>query len=92
MKSENLSRRMILKSGLVACVGACSLEAIAKGAEEVKKAIEAKKQIPVGLQLWTVREECKKDFFRSPQAIKFTISFRQSITIIRDMPKSSQVV
>ena len=62
MKSENLSRRTILKSGLVACVGACSLEAIAKGAEEVKKAIEAKKQIPVGLQLWTVREECKKDF------------------------------
>jgi sugar phosphate isomerase/epimerase len=62
MKSQNLSRRMILKSGLVACVGACSLEAIAKGAEEVKKAVEAKKQIPVGLQLWTVREECKKDF------------------------------
>jgi sugar phosphate isomerase/epimerase len=57
-----MSRRTILKSGLVACVGACSLEAIAKGAEEVKKAIEAKKQIPVGLQLWTVREECKKDF------------------------------
>jgi len=28
---------MILKSGLAACVGACSLEAIAKGAEEVKK-------------------------------------------------------
>ena len=62
MRSENLSRRMILKSGLVACVGACSLEAIAKGAEEVKKVMEAKKQIPVGLQLWTVREECKKDF------------------------------
>ena len=53
---------MILKSGLVACVGACSLEAIAKGAEEVKKVMDAKKQIPVGLQLWTVREECKKDF------------------------------
>jgi sugar phosphate isomerase/epimerase len=62
MKSENLSRRTILKSGLVACVGACSLEAIAKGAEEVKKAVEAKKEIPVGLQLWTVRDECKKDF------------------------------
>ena len=57
-----MSRRTILKSGLVACVGACSLEAIAKGAEEVKKAMEAKKEIPVGLQLWTVREECKKDF------------------------------
>ena len=62
MKSENLSRRMILKSGLVACAGVCSLDAIAKGAEEVKKAIEAKKEIPVELQLWTVREECKKDF------------------------------
>jgi sugar phosphate isomerase/epimerase len=62
MKSENLSRRMILKSGLAACAGACSLEAIAKGAEEVKKVIESKKEIPVGLQLWTVREECKKDF------------------------------
>jgi sugar phosphate isomerase/epimerase len=53
---------MVLKSGLVACVGACSLEAIAKGAEEVKKAIESKKEIPVGLQLWTVRAECAKDF------------------------------
>jgi sugar phosphate isomerase/epimerase len=53
---------MILKSGLVACAGICSLEAIAKGAEEVKKAIEAKKEIPVGLQLWTVRTECAKDF------------------------------
>ncbi|MGD0572743.1 MAG: sugar phosphate isomerase/epimerase [Sedimentisphaerales bacterium] len=62
MKIENLSRRTILKSGLVACAGICSLEAIAKGAEEMKKAIEAKKQLPVGLQLWTVREECKKDF------------------------------
>ena len=62
MKSENLSRRMVLKSGLVACAGVCSLEAIAKGAEEVKKAIEAKKEMPVGLQLWTVRTECAKDF------------------------------
>ena len=58
MKSENLSRRMILKSGLVACAGVCSLEALAKGAEEMKKAIEAKKEIPVGLQLWTVKAEC----------------------------------
>ncbi len=62
MKSENLSRRTILKSGLVACAGICSLEAIAKGAEEMKKAVEAKKEIPVGLQLWTVRTECAKDF------------------------------
>ncbi len=62
MKIENLSRRMILKSGLVACAGICSLEAIAKGAEEMKKAVEAKKEIPVGLQLWTVRTECAKDF------------------------------
>ncbi len=53
---------MILKSGLVACAGVCSLEAIAKGAEEVKKIMEAKKEIPVGLQLWTVRTECEKDF------------------------------
>ena len=35
---------MILKSGLVACAGVCSLEAIAKGAEEVKKAMEGKKE------------------------------------------------
>jgi sugar phosphate isomerase/epimerase len=28
----------------------------------MKKAVEAKKQIPVGLQLWTVRAECAKDF------------------------------
>jgi inosose dehydratase len=52
MKSENLSRRMILKSGLVACAGICSLEAIAKGAEEMKKAIEAKKEIPVGASIY----------------------------------------
>ena len=65
MKSENLSRRMILKSGLVACAGICSLEAIAKGAEEMKKAIEAKKEIPVGLQLWTVRSRMRKGFPRN---------------------------
>jgi len=65
MKSKNVSRRMILKSGLFACAGACSLQAIAKGAEEVNKMAEAKKaikEIPVGLQLWTVRTECAKDF------------------------------
>ncbi|MGA2172471.1 MAG: sugar phosphate isomerase/epimerase [Sedimentisphaerales bacterium] len=65
MKSENLSRRMILKSGLVACAGVCSLEAIVKGAEEVNKmevAKKANKEIPIGLQMWTVRTECAKDF------------------------------
>lgn len=59
MKSDNMSRRMILKSGLAACAGAYSIEAIAKGAEEMEK---AKKGLPVGLQLWTVRTECAKDF------------------------------
>jgi sugar phosphate isomerase/epimerase len=59
MNRKDVSRRVILKSGLAACAGIYSLEAIAKGAEEVKK---AKKEIPVGLQLWTVRTECAKDF------------------------------
>ncbi len=59
MKSDNVSRRMILKSGLAACAGIYSIEAIVKGAEEVEK---AKKGLPVGLQLWTVRTECAKDF------------------------------
>lgn len=59
MNRKNVSRRTILKSGLAACAGVYSLEAIAKGAEEMKK---AKKEIPVGLQLYTVRKECEKDF------------------------------
>ncbi len=59
MNKKNVSRRTILKSGLAACAGVYSLEAIAKGAEEMKK---AKKELPVGLQLYTVRKECEKDF------------------------------
>ena len=71
MKSnkQNISRRTILKSGLAACAGICSLETsdfafaasdkLAKGAEEVKM---AKRQLPVGLQLWSVRTECARDF------------------------------
>ncbi len=59
MNRNNISRRVILKSGLAACAGIYSLEAIAKGVEELNK---AKKEIPVGLQLWTVRTECAKDF------------------------------
>jgi sugar phosphate isomerase/epimerase len=59
MNSKNVSRRTILKSGLAACAGVYSLEAIAKGAEEMNK---AKKEIPVGLQMWTVRKDCEKDF------------------------------
>lgn len=59
MKSENLSRRMILKSGLAVLVGGCALKTTPK---EEEKMVAAKHGIPVGLQLWTVREECKKDF------------------------------
>lgn len=59
MKSENLSRRMILKSGLAVLVGGCALQTTPKGEEKMGA---AKHNIPVGLQLWTVREECKKDF------------------------------
>jgi len=65
MKSENVSRRAILKSGLAACAGVYALGKIAKGAEDVNKiteVIKVKKEIPVGLQLWTVRAECAKDF------------------------------
>jgi sugar phosphate isomerase/epimerase len=59
MKSENLSRRMILKSGLVLFVGGCASQAAKKG-EKMTGA--PKRDIPVGLQLWTVRKECEKDF------------------------------
>jgi sugar phosphate isomerase/epimerase len=62
---NNLSRRGILKTGLAACAGILSLDKVAKGAEEVNKPAEVKKaikEIPVGLQLWTVRTECAKDF------------------------------
>jgi sugar phosphate isomerase/epimerase len=59
MKSENLSRRMILKSGLAVLVGGCALQKTPKGEE---KMAAAKGGIPVGLQLWTVRTECAKDF------------------------------
>jgi sugar phosphate isomerase/epimerase len=66
MKNINsLSRRGIIKSGLAACAGILSFDKIAKGAEEVNKPAEVKKaikEIPVGLQLWTVRTECAKDF------------------------------
>jgi len=62
MKDQNLSRRMILKSGLFACVGACSIDKIAKGAEDMNKMTKPLKEIPVGLQLYSVRDECKKDF------------------------------
>jgi len=50
---------MILKSGLVLFVGGCASQITPKGE---KKMGAAKRDIPVGLQLWTVREECKKDF------------------------------
>jgi sugar phosphate isomerase/epimerase len=62
MSNKNVSRRVILKSGLAACAGIYSFETFAKGAEEVNKMAETKKVIPVGLQLWTVRTECAKDF------------------------------
>jgi len=65
MKSGSVSRRTILKSGLAACAGIYSMESIAKAAEEVNKMAELKKkykQLPVGLQLYTVRKECEKDF------------------------------
>ena len=59
MNSKNVSRRMILKSGLVVLVGGCSLQTDKKGEEKMGA---AKRDIPVGLQLWTVRTECAKDF------------------------------
>jgi sugar phosphate isomerase/epimerase len=62
MKSNNLSRRGILKSGLAACAGICSFETLVQAAEEVNQMACAKKVMPVGLQLWTVRKECEKDF------------------------------
>ncbi len=59
MNGKNVSRRIILKSGLAVLIGGCSLQATKKGEEEMRA---AKRDIPVGLQLWTVRTECAKDF------------------------------
>jgi sugar phosphate isomerase/epimerase len=50
---------MILKSGLAVFVGGCVLQTTQKGGEKMGA---AKHNIPVGLQLWTVRTECAKDF------------------------------
>jgi sugar phosphate isomerase/epimerase len=59
MNGKNLSRRVILKSGLAVFVGGCALQTTSKEGEQMKT---AKREIPVGLQLWTVRTECAKDF------------------------------
>jgi sugar phosphate isomerase/epimerase len=59
MSGSNLSRRTILKSGLLLFVGGCASQATKKG-EKIMGASKCK--IPVGLQLWTVRAECAKDF------------------------------
>jgi sugar phosphate isomerase/epimerase len=58
MNGKNLSRRMILKSGLAVFVGGCALQTGKEGGQMKT----AKRDIPVGLQLWTVRAECAKDF------------------------------
>jgi sugar phosphate isomerase/epimerase len=50
---------MILKSGLAVFIGGCALQTTQKGGEKMGA---AKRNIPVGLQLWTVRTECAKDF------------------------------
>ena len=50
---------MILKSGLAVFVGGCALQTTKKGEEKMGA---AKREIPVGLQLWTVKAECAKDF------------------------------
>lgn len=59
MNRNDVSRRMILKSGLAVFVGGCALQTTTKEGKQMKI---AKCGIPVGLQLWTVRTECAKDF------------------------------
>jgi sugar phosphate isomerase/epimerase len=59
MNGKNLSRRVILKSGLAVFIGGCALQTTRKEGGQMKT---AKRDIPVGLQLWTVRTECAKDF------------------------------
>jgi sugar phosphate isomerase/epimerase len=59
MGIENLSRRTILKSGLLLFVGGCASQTTQKGEKTMGT---SKCKIPLGLQLYTVREECKKDF------------------------------
>lgn len=61
---QNLSRRRFLKStAALAAVGAVAPQTL--GAEKMKK----EKTIPVGVQLWSVRKECEKDFPKTIEAV-----------------------
>jgi len=60
---QKLSRRYFLKSS----AAAAALSALPKFAEAEK--MKKSKKIPIGLQLWSVREECKKDFATTLDAV-----------------------
>ncbi len=62
-KSLYVSRRHFfhLSAGTVLTAGL--------GCDSVKNILGIKKSIPVGLQLYSVRSECKKDFFKTIEAV-----------------------
>jgi len=53
----NLSRRQVIKGGL----GAAGLYCILPGSTDAAEAEQAKRTIPVGSQLYSVRKDCEKD-------------------------------
>ncbi len=57
-KSPNLSRRTFLKTTTASIAAAC---AVGSGCDGQLKLGKSKRNIPVGLQLYSVRTECQKD-------------------------------
>ena len=62
--SPNLSRRTFLKTSAVSVAAAC---AVGSGCDGQLKLEKSKRNIPLGLQLYSVRAECQKDL---PATIK----------------------
>lgn len=62
----NISRRDFVKLSAASFAAVCSLGSNSVKAGEMEK---KKRPIPVGVQLWSVRKECEKDFPRTIEAI-----------------------
>jgi len=63
-QNESLSRRDLLRLGAGAALGAAGLRPLAAAPEAGKK-----KRIPIGLQLYSVRSECRKNFPGTIEAV-----------------------
>jgi len=56
-RRDNISRRQVIKAGL----GAAGLYCVIPSGIRAAETQEAKRKIPVGLQLYSVRKDCEKD-------------------------------